>query len=138
MKRILMTIATTLLTVAPALAMDSLSQFEWKNRVFIVFGNADDAKLIEQVRVLKTQTRELEDWDMIVLQVSGNAVRRIHGAASDIDAAKLRAQAKASDKAFETVLVGKDGGVKFRSAQVVGNVEIFDLIDRMPMRQAGR
>jgi len=33
-------------------------------------------------------------------------------------------------------LAREDGGIKVRRAQVVAEVKLFDLIDRMPMRRA--
>lgn len=36
---------------------------------------------------------------------------------------------------FAIVLVGKDGGEKFRSAEPVGPRDLFDRIDSMPMRR---
>lgn len=36
---------------------------------------------------------------------------------------------------FETLLVGRDGGVKLRSREPVGPEELFGRIDEMPMRQ---
>jgi hypothetical protein len=73
---------------------------------------------------------------MVVLQVSDGRVRAIHGRGGDLDAAKLRADAGIQGDGFHAVLVGKDGGVKLRSNKVVGDVEMFDFIDRMPMRRA--
>lgn len=119
-------------------AMDSLSQFEWKNRVLLLFGNSGDALLERQRDILETQSAELADRDMVVLHVSGDGVRAIYGDAPSIDGARLRAEADVFDDGFRTILVGKDGGVKLRSEKVVSSLEIFGLIDRMPMRRAGQ
>ena len=35
---------------------------------------------------------------------------------------------------FQAVLIGKDGGVKFRWNEVVAPAAVFDLVDAMPMR----
>lgn len=75
---------------------------------------------------------------MVVLQVSGDVVETIYGDADRIDARRLRAEANIADGAFHVVLVGKDGGVKLKSDTVVSDVEMFDLIDRMPMRRGGK
>ena len=44
--------------------------------------------------------------------------------------AKLRKDSKIDDDGCHVVLVGKDGGTKFHSNKVVGDIEMFDLIDR--------
>ncbi|WP_280514342.1 DUF4174 domain-containing protein [Pseudorhizobium halotolerans] len=116
--------------------MDGLSELTRKNRVLAVFGGATDGRLRQQITLLMKKTDDLADRDMIVLQVSGDTVSAIFGSAPDLDADALRAGAEASGDEFQVILVGKDGGIKLRSNQVVANVEIFDLIDRMPMRRA--
>lgn len=138
MKTIAAAIAITLGTMAPASAMDSLSQYGWKNRVLVLFGGADDRDMKRQIELLRAQSSELTERDMVVLQVSDGQVTAIHGRGGDLKAEKVRADANIEDDGFHAVLVGKDGGVKLRSGNVVGNVEMFDFIDRMPMRRAGQ
>lgn len=137
MKPYLIAAAATL-TATQVFAMDSLSQFEWKNRVLLIFGDFGDVSCERQIDVIERQSAELADRDMVVLHVSGNDVRTIYGAASPMDGARLRAEAGVSDDAFQTILVGKDGGVKLRSEKVVSDLEMFGLIDRMPMRGSGQ
>jgi hypothetical protein len=137
MKRTIIAFALSLAT-SQVFAMDSLSQLEWKNRVLILFGDKGDASVARQVGILTAQKAELAERDMVVLQVSGDVVETIYGKAGPIDAGKLRAEADVADGSFHVVLVGKDGGVKLRSDKVVSDVEMFDLIDRMPMRQGGK
>eukprot|EP00913_Durusdinium_trenchii_P021370 g20083.t1 len=115
MKVLLLAAAVALAATAKGYGMDGLSQFQWKNRVLIVFGASGERKAVEQLERLANQTAELGDRDMVVLQVEGDRVRAIHGSASGLDARGLRAEADAEDAAFQVVLVGKDGGVKLRS-----------------------
>lgn len=138
MKKMMSAIAIAVCVAGPSYAMDSLSQFEWKNRVLLVFGNANDAKLKQQIQVLKVQDQELAAREMVVIQISGEEVHAVYGQVNRIDAAKLRAVANADGRRFQAVLVGKDGSVKLRSSRVIGNVEMFDLIDRMPMRRGNQ
>ncbi|CAD7049911.1 hypothetical protein RHAB21_04096 [Pseudorhizobium halotolerans] len=135
--KIMLAVALLLLsTVSQGFSMDGLSELTRKNRVLAVFGGATDGRLRQQITLLMKKTDDLADRDMIVLQVSGDTVSAIFGSAPDLDADALRAGAEASGDEFQVILVGKDGGIKLRSNQVVANVEIFDLIDRMPMRRA--
>jgi Domain of unknown function (DUF4174) len=46
-----------------------------------------------------------------------------------------RSRFRVEDGAFATILVGRDGGEKFRSAEPIPAGKLFDLIDAMPMRQ---
>jgi hypothetical protein len=138
MKHVLISLAAILTATGQGFAMDSLSQYSWKNRVLVIFGGAGDPKVRQQVDVIKERPAEMADRDMVVLQVSQDRVTAIYGDVADIDDDLLRVEAEAAGAEFQVVLIGKDGGVKLRSVQVVGDVEMFDLIDRMPMRKAGK
>lgn len=134
MFRAILATAFLLAASTEGLAMDSLSQYTWKKRVLVVFGEPTAPKLSRQIALFKSQTDDLAERDMVVLQVSRDKVSAVYGDNPDIKPDDLRAELQASDE-FQLVLVGKDGGVKLRSKDVVADAEIFDLIDRMPMRQ---
>ncbi len=118
------------------MAMDSTSQFTWRNRVLVVFGENADPQVRRQIAALKEQTDALGARDMVVLQVTPDSVTPVFGTAGELQPAQLRKDLKVTDDRFEIVLIGKDGGVKLRSKDVVSDAEVFDLIDRMPMRRA--
>ena len=40
-----------------------------------------------------------------------------------------------TDQSFRILLIGKDGGIKYESNQYVSLIQLFELIDSMPMRQ---
>jgi hypothetical protein len=138
MKTIAAALAVTLGTIVPASAMDSLSQYDRKNRVLVLFGDPEDRDMRRQIALLRAQSDELSERDMIVLQVSGDIVNAIHGQGGNLHAETLRTDADIRGDGFQAILVGKDGGVKLRSNKVVGDVEMFEFIDRMPMRRAGQ
>ncbi len=138
MKRIAATAIIMLGMIAPASAMDSLSHYAWKNRVLVLFGAPDDRDMKRQTELLLAQSGEMSDRDMVVLQVSGSHVKALYGQGINLSAERLRAEANVRGNTFHAVLVGKDGDVKLRSDKVVGDVEMFDFIDRMPMRRAGQ
>lgn len=133
----LLAVSVLMATTSQGFAMDSLSDLNWKNRVVLVFANQGDHKLQQQVQLLKERSSELADRDMVVIAVSGDDTQTIFGNAPALTAALLRREADI-DKSFQVILVGKDGGIKLRSDTVVGDVEMFEVIDRMPMRKAER
>ena len=51
------------------------------------------------------------------------------------EVARLRETFDILDGRFTVVLIGKDGGEKFRSCEPVAPQNIFDRIDAMPMRR---
>jgi len=118
--------------------MESLSRFEWQNRVLLVFGTSNDPRIARQIDILSGQVGALADRDMVILKVTGDQVVSVFGAAPDLDPERLRKEANIDGDAFEAVLVGKDGGVKLRSSSVVSDVVLFELVDSMPMRRAAQ
>lgn len=118
-------------------AIPSLEQFQWKNRVLLIFADRDNSRAARQENQLLSDRPALEERDMIILKVSGNMVHPVFGAAEPIDPSRLRDDLDAPDAGdFHAVLVGKDGTVKLKVSEPVSNGELFAIIDSMPMRAA--
>lgn len=135
MRRVLL---TSLLSLAATqgFAMDSLSDLNWKNRVVLIFGDASDKTVSRQISLLERQKEELAERDMVVIHVSGKSAQTVYGDVPAMDGENLKQDVDVKGDGFHVVLVGKDGGVKLRSEKIVTDVEIFDLVDRMPMRRS--
>jgi hypothetical protein len=116
----------------------SVADLQWQNRVLILFGTDGDA-VRRQVSELLARRDGLEERDMRVFAVIDDRLEPIHGPVPDAeDAATLRARfAIDPQAAFTAVLIGKDGGEKWRQEQVTPPAEIEAVIDAMPMRRAG-
>ncbi len=138
MRALILAAAIALASINQGFAMDSLSHYEWKNRIVLVFGKASDPKVEKQIDVLKQKQAELADRALVIIRISDDEARVVYGTSVAMSGDKLRADAKVGNDDFQVLLVGKDGGVKFRSKEIVSDADIFDLIDRMPMRKAGQ
>ncbi len=114
-----------------------LSAFRWKHRLLVIFAVAEtDGAYIKLNKRLDRSARGVEDRDLIVFRIFEKSPSRIeNGALSHRDAQLLRQRFKVPPGQFSVVLVGKDGGVKMTARQSVDLQSVFDLIDRMPMRQ---
>lgn len=119
-------------------AMDSLSELTWKKRVVIVSGDALDQRVAQQIKILTDQRSELGERDLVVIGVTDDEAKALFGSVSKLDAVALRREADIKKDRFQVVLVGKDGGIKLRSDTIVSDVDMFEVIDRMPMRRAER
>jgi hypothetical protein len=118
-------------------AAPSLEQFQWKNRVVVVFSNDDDPRGESQVNELLSQRLGVSERDMVVLRVRGDVVHPVFGDSSDVNIDDLRRDLEAPDLAeFAAVLVGKDGTVKLRVSEPISGAELFSIVDSMPMRAA--
>lgn len=99
----------------------NLSDYQWKNRILLVFGNEKNEELIEKQRaIFNAQESELKKRDLIVFVNP-----------------KSRGMVKLSNGAnFEVILIGKDGSVKKRKTELMSTDGLFAIIDAMPMRQS--
>lgn len=100
-----------------------LASYRWEKRPVLVFtGSATHRKYKEQMRALNAARSALEERD-IVLLVDTEPEKL----------SELRQVFMPDDFLF--VLIGKDGGVKYRSETPVSTLQLFEIIDAMPMRQ---
>ncbi len=134
LKRILLGLC--LLAAQPAFA-GALAQYEWQNRPLLVFAPMAQDQRLEETRQLLAQTRcQLDGREMIIgiFVMQGQSYLEDSEISSQL-AADIRRDYGVSGDQFAVLLLGKDGGVKYRSPEVPNLAEIFALIDGMPMRQ---
>ena len=115
-------VLAVVLTQAP-----DLEQIRGHNRVVLIFAaDEQNARLKTQQSAFEDSVKGLQERDMKVFAVTGNAR----------EVAYLRHKFGIGDAAFAVVLIGKDGGSKMKMTRVVQPSELFQLIDSMPMRKA--
>ncbi|TAV47113.1 DUF4174 domain-containing protein [Rhizobium leguminosarum] len=109
--------------------IESLAQFQWKNRVFVVFADRDNSRAARQENQLLADRSALDERDLVVLKVSG--------AGDGLDGEAIRRDLEAPEVGeFAAFLVGKDGTVKLKISEPITDGELFAIIDSMPMRAA--
>ncbi len=128
-------------TDGASMPVQSLAQFQWKNRVVLIFPDRDNAQAARQENLLLGDRSGLEQRDIVVLEVVGGSIRALLGAGADLDVdALMRDTANGHHRPqtgeFSTFLVGKDGTVKLATHEPISNGELFAIIDAMPMRAA--
>jgi hypothetical protein len=105
----------------PASADDVLAAYRWNHRVVLLLvDQSDDPALQAQQDALAPHVPDLAERDIVVIVSADPALRR-------------RLSVPAGGFAF--LLLGKDGGVKLRSATPVAFAELAAIVDAMPMRQ---
>jgi hypothetical protein len=117
---------------------EPLAAHRWQHRLVIGFANSeDDARVDALNKSFAAAACELEDRDLIVgWSFKSSGSRLGDHALSAQDAEVLRRMLRGQSIEFLVMLIGKDGGVKARYADVPPLVEIFALIDGMPMRRS--
>ena len=92
------------------------------HRIVLIFGN--NTTLVQrQLVLLQKDSSGLAERDLIVKQVKpGDNLYQTY----DI----------IFNEPFTVILIGKDGGEKYRSNSILTTNHLFTIIDAMPMRQA--
>jgi hypothetical protein len=118
-------------------AVASLKQFQWQNRVIVIFPDRDNARAARQENQLMADRGGLDERDIIVLKIRGQAILPLFGTSSHLDPEVIaRDLGNLPVGEFAVFLVGKDGTVKLNVDEPITTGELFAIIDAMPMRAA--
>ncbi len=115
----------------------NLADYQWKNRLLLVFSpSASDPSYRELEKKLQQFRAELEDRDLLVFHIlcADGAAQHTH-AFSPEAAHSLRQRYAVSENNLTLILIGKDGGEKTRQVGDFNLQALFERIDAMPMRQ---
>ncbi|MBW9051684.1 DUF4174 domain-containing protein [Rhizobium mesosinicum] len=122
-------------TNAAYAAVATIEQFQWKNRVFIVFADADNSRAARQENQLLADRVALDERDMIVLKLVGSSIKPLFGSGDGLNGEALREELEAPETGeFAAFLVGKDGAIKLKASEPISSGELFAIIDSMPVR----
>ncbi|MEM0923801.1 MAG: DUF4174 domain-containing protein [Pseudomonadota bacterium] len=108
-----------LLGVAAAGEAAALDEYRWTARPILVFSAPDDPRLVEQNALFAARAEEMRDRCNVLIVAEPDS--------------ELAREYRPGD--FTVILVGLDGGEKFRADRIVAPSELEALIDLMPMRR---
>ena len=115
---------------------DSMNTYLWQNRPLVILvPDAQDDLLVSQREALAGRAADLKDRDMVIIEVIGNKLTVDGATAPKLTAEHLRRRLNAQAHLTETILIGKDGGVKLRRPAPISAGTLFQTIDAMPMRR---
>ena len=110
----------------------SLEKYLWKNRIlFLIHPQKENPQLNAQIRSFEGFEDEIQDRQLLVFVMNGNAITDIDGKPANLDPNQMIFASFTG-----VILIGKDGGIKLQEPFVVEPRRIFDLIDGMPMRRS--
>ena len=95
-----------------------LAQYQWQRRVILLCGDHNSDTYQNQLNILSAEELEAELADRKLILIKDS-------------------EEHCGDD-FKIMLYGLDGGVKLSSSTAVKAIEIFELIDSMPMRGGQR
>lgn len=128
-------VMSTVLGSATAMAAE-LSDYRWESRPLLVFApEASDPRLVETLKRIDATRCDFTGRDMVLGVVVAEGDSTLDDQAVDADESRrLMDQFAIGDNAFSVVLIGKDGGEKFRVNGVPDLRTIYAVVDGMPMR----
>lgn len=103
-----------------------LDEYNWKNRVVIIFG--DDPFHAKVKDIYKEEYAQLKDRDIIWIEVGKN------NTFNDLKDKDFYDYYNINNSTNRFLLIGKDGGVKLSRDDVVSPSSLYSIIDVMPMR----
>lgn len=103
----------------------NLAELRGKRRVLVIYAPpGTEAKLLQQQKLVQAKKTDFDDRDVTLLV--------LHKPTENAEIAK---RFQLSGKEFVVLLIGKDGGEKFRVKKIARPGVLFQLIDSMPLRQ---
>ncbi|EHJ04939.1 DUF4174 domain-containing protein [Marinobacter manganoxydans] len=129
--RTILTLMLLLITLTTQGAgMNSLSDYQWKNRLILVQATDENAGEIDTLRSARA---EVDDRDIVWFVYTGaDLVSNQDGVSSSLES-EIKALLDQFRSDERVLLIGKDGGMKSREPSLDLDA-IFRRIDRMPMR----
>lgn len=117
--------------ISGSITAQNLEKHRWKHRLLLIFtSELNSTEVEEQLQLLKAAEKDLAERKVKIYVISEEAFRK--GFSSENHFVE---EAKKISKPFEIVLIGLDGGEKFRSGKVQPAQTFNDIIDQMPMRR---
>jgi hypothetical protein len=109
---------------------ERLGTLRGKNRVLVLYApTAEHPEYVKQLRMLADAKDGLADRDLVQITRTDE---KMDAGTRDY----LRRELNVPAGAFNVLLIGKDGGVKYRGTKATDPEQLFQTIDAMPMRQS--
>ena len=98
-----------------------LNQYLWKNRIILTFSDDEDHPDLIKLKVEMNENNcEILNRDLLHFHFSNDHKKN---------------PTTTNYQSFRILLIGKDGGSKYESKRSVSLMQLFELIDSMPMRK---
>ena len=114
----------------------TLAQLRDRYRPLLLFASRpDDPALLAQLTRLKDAAAGLKERDVLVIAIPYKDPAPTEVSLSSTEAQTARRSFHVEPDEFTAILLGKDGGEKYRSSKPVSFTKLRDKIDSMPMRR---
>ncbi|MDZ7720713.1 MAG: DUF4174 domain-containing protein [Balneolaceae bacterium] len=126
-----------LIVMATDAQSQDLSSHRWEDRLILILTDDTNNSVYQnQIEELYSDQQGLDDRKLVIYTVLPDKFKRDDKEKEDwVESNKLYSDYKKSEKPFEILLIGLDGGVKLRQSELLSNEDFFGRIDQMPMRR---
>ena len=117
--------------------LDFMKNYLWKNRILLVFSPTQTNPHLLNQRSWNSKNRPgFDDRHLLVFEiVNNNVLLRLGESAVNHNASVLRSQFSVKKDQFRSLVIGKDGTIKYNRPIPADPCYLFGLIDSMPMRR---
>ncbi|WP_224483565.1 DUF4174 domain-containing protein [Robertkochia aurantiaca] len=113
----------------------NLETYKWKNRLLLIFPQQNIIPTqSEQYKAFQATPEKIRDRDILIFTLTTEQVYLFEDK-TEISREQVIKKLDLESPPPMLVLIGKDGGIKYRSRKLVDPLIIYELIDSMPMRQ---
>ena len=114
---------------------DPLQKYRWENRILLIFADqAESDQATTQMRMFEKEKNGFVERDLLFFFLSAD--RKADNPFSSQEEKQIRKRFNPGDQPFIVILIGKDGGKKLSTEEVLTIEELFSTIDAMPMRRS--
>ena len=114
----------------------TLAQLRNRYRLLLLFASRpDDPALLAQMTKLKDAAPGLKERDVLLIAIPYKNPAPTEVGLSSSEAQAVRRDFRVAPEDFTAILLGKDGGEKYRSMKPVSFDKLRATIDSMPMRR---
>lgn len=117
--------------------MNPVKKHMWNDRVLIVTATSPtNVGYKRQDQLLTKGKKGMKDRDLVIYRLyDDHWLGPKNEMLSEEEAEWIYRNYEIDKSTFSVLLIGKDGKIKMRKADIISTREIFQLIDNMPMRQ---
>lgn len=130
---LLMSFSNTML----AQSKSTMEKYRWKNRILLIFSPSEkNETYTKQLLSLVEGEKGLVERDIVIFKIFDKiGIAPENEQLTKIICEQLRREFGIKKEQFCVILIGKDGGEKYRKSIMLSNENLFTIIDAMPMRR---
>jgi Domain of unknown function (DUF4174) len=120
-----------------AQSKNTMEKYRWENRIVLIFSPSEKNEAYrQQLSSLVEGEKGIEERDIVIFKIfEDKGITPENEQLTKNICEQLRQEFGIKKEQFCVILIGKDGGEKYRKSTILSNENLFAIIDAMPMRR---